>query len=634
MKQWLRMTATLGAALVFSCTGASQGDQIELGTAHEALENCANMGYTVEFPGGHPVMSFHMCYEAGAVPPYDCALPKWFGDPAQPVYWTYDPSQTIGACPGQVSHPNYNIMGQSGAMTEAFNAWSAASGLNFQFTSIAAQANIIVSCLPTPFAGDTSLAATGPSGDFDGPGSINKWSSGPFGPITPPPGATEPVYSLFYHQAHIVVHDEHIATKIDQCSGTATQKATKARNLVRYLMAHEIGHALSFGDYPDGTGGVMDAHMDPCSAPSTISIAQRYKDAMRVIRNGFYSPEAYPDESGCTLPPSLSNGKTWGSLQVPGGTPEAARLDTIRSMYAVGAWDSRGGSDYISGPAVSPVGFTGTPALPIEPGPPQFKGTSAKYTSNMTYGIQTGAPYKSCNWSSSSQICALPKSYVIDWCFGANVTDNNFKNDFRTYTQLTAPQGQWNVPSMFAGAVFRYHNSCNDPGVNLVVDNAACSGTNSANIDGYVCLSIPPLVTALEVINNTPWPSPGTYYNWQAQPNGWMTLHIDAGDMLNSIPNSTNRTGLFAHAARIGVQWVLGIGTRTDVTNLTSSRAVVPYWKDVNHAENTACSPVPCQVETYLSDGEYCRLQSLSWPVNALPFFADEYQLAGYCGAD
>ena len=249
---------------------------------------------------------------------------------------------------------------------------------------------------------------------------------------------------------------------------------------------------------------------------------------------------------------------------------------------------------------------------------PVINGYGAGYTGKSTYGANTGSAHGTCNWTSSGQICALPSTKTIHWCWDPATTTLQRGRITHFVPVLAARVGMPSdiVPGLDIGFKFVAHASCNDAGVQLVVNAAACSGTDSSRMSGYVCASFPAVTSSnrLGVINQrTQTQPPGNYYNWGLQ-NGRITLSLDLLDMdriTTSVAGIPDRDALLASATYHGLSWVIGLGARDDIDNVYTSQAVRPYYKNGWHPT------------------EVCRARSFTRSPDASTF-----AIGTFCGPD
>lgn len=456
---------------------------------------------------------------------------------------------------------------------------------------------------------------TGASGQQGGPSTVleNCTSAGPgnhdsitfFGDV-----------SYTYALAEVVINQPLMASDFAHCppnsSGVPWDAASKAwvRNTYSALIQHEILHFLGFTHefYSDNDfefDNPIAPHLNCTAGDNHVQFAPRLRTAMANID---------------THSPSASVGLFDADLSCLEPWYENARGSVITHS------DSGQGSELNGG------------------------GVTARYTSNMTYGVQTGVAHLSCNWFNASQVCTMPTAKRIHWCFAPSVTDSQFKTDFRDFTGIDGAVLPTRTGGEFAGSTvyygdftFQYHSSCDDPEVTLVVDTNACSGTNSTNIDGYACLHYSAPSNAqngLQLVDNTGFQAVGNYYGYDID--GWAVLSIDVNDIgTATLPAYTQpgglldgRTELFRHAVIAGLEWVIGIGSRTDTTVLFSSRSVAPLVKKIwipqdYHDFRSGFDPQVLDKHlSFLNPGETCRAISFAEDLDG------KFTLQSYCGAD
>jgi hypothetical protein len=248
-------------------------------------------------------------------------------------------------------------------------------------------------------------------------------------------------------------------------------------------------------------------------------------------------------------------------------------------------------------------------------------GMSTGFTDNTIYGVQTGSSHKSCGFFSSGQVCAIPSGRETHWCFDPFSANATFRQQFLSYTGLALGENK-----KFYGWGFTYHPDCNDEPVELVIGANACPGTDSANIDGYVCSTFPGSTTerALTLIDSSGFHPQGSFVSWGAD-HGFIIVNIDTAD-INRVPaggSAFRREKVFQHAAIMGLLWPMGIGSRTDVTNRFESRAVQPYDK-----VGTALPFSSFPQGNWLMPGSECKLNFAHQAPQGL------YRVDAYCGAD
>jgi hypothetical protein len=244
-------------------------------------------------------------------------------------------------------------------------------------------------------------------------------------------------------------------------------------------------------------------------------------------------------------------------------------------------------------------------------------GYRAGFAGNYTYGINTSTTHGACTFSASGQVCTIPSSKTIHWCWEPNMSAASRSRISSFIPVLQAAPG---VPTPLVttrdfGFEFVHHTSCNDTNVQLVIADFACSGTDSANMSGYVCVNLAGLSAAntLRVINTQQTPALGTYYSWGI--NSWGQLNIDLADIqrvnTSSGGNVPDRDRLLVHAVYHGLGWIIGLGARTDNDALYTSRRVLPYGK------------------VGWTAGEVCRAKSFRRTPDAQSF-----TVGTYCGPD
>lgn len=639
MRRMIHALAAMGAALVFGCGAPDVPDdgpmptQVDIGEAQQAVSSCQNMGYpvtssvsstgpriTVAPSNGKEGLP---CYDRSLPNQgYDCALPIWARHPNDAIYW----NTVMDSSTNFIKNCNTSVFGKQVFTNEAdigaaFAAWKAATGINFVRNPNNSDADYHIFC-EVPARQSTNglddsgqYASTGNTAEYTVNGrAFNRWSSGPFGAVTPPGGSTEPNNLVWYHHAITFLDDIKTNNVLrDKChipSGTRFNNAQ--RSVTRYIMTHEIGHALGFADLADGHG-VMSGTADLCSIVgdgSTVaavpSIPSQYHAAItELVSHANDNTVFYPDTSNCA---TLDFGRQHLGAGT-GNTPTNHEVAAIAAARAAGDLNDLGA---IENSSASPAA---APPIPPFPPSPNLDNTQTSYyfafTDNNTYGVQTGVAHKSCDFTSTGQVCALPSGHTIHWCFGDNLGETDHENlSTRTDDPTFALLMGWSAPaplgySMYAlgGFTFVRHASCLDPEVELVVDVKACPGINSTSMDGYVCMDLPPLTSAnqLALHNHSPWNMPGQYYNWGTNA-GYTVLHIDTGDIATSGDTNLHRWQVMAHAILLGLDWVTGIGSRTDRTDLYSSLAVLPLAKTNNLSGGKGI----------YTGGEYCRSTSFT----------------------
>jgi dienelactone hydrolase len=241
---------------------------------------------------------------------------------------------------------------------------------------------------------------------------------------------------------------------------------------------------------------------------------------------------------------------------------------------------------------------------------PIVYGYGASFSDTMTYGVRTGSSHASCDWFSSTQVCTVPSSDTIHWCWEPAMVASNRSRMESLVPMLAAPAGK-PVPlstSTDLGFTFVKHDSCNDSVVQLVIDDRACSGNNSSNMSGYVCTTFPPVSDA-KVLTQSLSSAAGNYYSWGLD-GGWTVLHLDVTDMATNFRLPALDT-LLTNAIYHGLGWIIGLGSRTDTTSLYTSAAVQPLSK------------------TGWSAPEVCRARSFRFAPDA-----GKLALLQHCGSD
>ncbi len=241
---------------------------------------------------------------------------------------------------------------------------------------------------------------------------------------------------------------------------------------------------------------------------------------------------------------------------------------------------------------------------------PIVYGYGASFTDTMTYGVRTNSAHTACDWFSTGQVCTVPSSDTIHWCWEPAMVASNRSRMESLVPMLAAPAGK-SVPlstSTDLGFKFVKHDSCNDSVVQLVIDDRACSGNNSSSMSGYVCTTFPGLTTARALTQSLP-SAAGNYYSWGLE-GGWTVLHLDITDMATNFRLPALDT-LLTNAIYHGLGWIVGLGSRTDTTSLYTSAAVQPLSK------------------TGWTEQEICRARSFRFAPDA-----GKLALLQHCGSD
>lgn len=272
-------------------------------------------------------------------------------------------------------------------------------------------------------------------------------------------------------------------------------------------------------------------------------------------------------------PESLCNDGNFIPSMLPAGLRvPMSILDTHNPSTGVGAVDAN-----ISCYEPRYNGVANTPAhTDVATADGLGAGMHSAFTDNFTFGIHTGSSHTNCGWGPRGQVCALPPSTTIHWCFRAG-TGSQFKNDVVNNSYVDSVSGSQSLKmtqglrtptggSYYGPFKFVYHSNCNDSNVQLVIDGDPVSGSGN-NLLNYVALDLPPFTAARQM---EPWDfsgngvPAGTFYNWGAS-GGFAILHLDTADINASIP-SNKRLDVLRHAIRMGLRWVTGLGTRTSGT--------------------------------------------------------------------
>ena len=332
----------------------------------------------------------------------------------------------------------------------------------------------------------------------------------------------------------------------------------------------------------------------PYSTPPTSETSQDFSVVLRGTDGRESSVRAQNVSTELYYPPGGRKGIVMNTLRVPMSSFSNVNFSNIASIDLFMNRTTTGNLLVSDLALVDPVVY----------------GFKASYSGLFTYGVQTGSAHNACNWTSTGQICTMPSSETIHYCYDSSFTSaagrGLLEHDVPVFAAAVG------VPTPIASFVdlgFKMvkHASCSDPEVQLIIDGAACSGTNSSSIKGYVCTTFPALTSdnELEVIANTPWPAPGSYYTW-GRNGGRTTLHLDIADIINA----ANPVSVLKHAAYHGLGWIIGLGARTDNAFLYTSTNVANQ-------------------KNGWTEAEACRARSFRRAADK-----DKFEIGVYCGPD
>lgn len=202
---------------------------------------------------------------------------------------------------------------------------------------------------------------------------------------------------------------------------------------------------------------------------------------------------------------------------------------------------------------------------------------SAKASANVVLGVTTSSTRSPCPRNNAGTICLVPGNNVLGYCIETSGMSSNVINTIRSRANSFGSllTGFSFVESAFSDGS---GHCVGQPGQNwdvLINDlkSGFCGATGGNVTNNYVCVNFPAVGGGVTPMTES---IPGTFYNWTAQGTG-AVLHIESTEIANRGANATQDQQLLEHAIMHGLNFLVGIGDQSALTDKWSSHSILPF---------------------------------------------------------
>lgn len=232
---------------------------------------------------------------------------------------------------------------------------------------------------------------------------------------------------------------------------------------------------------------------------------------------------------------------------------------------------------------------------------------SAKPSANVVLGVTTASSHGNCPSNNAGTVCLVPGNNVLGYCIETAGMSANVQNTIRSRANsFGSLLSNWQfIESAFADGAGHCVGTPGQDWDVMINDfkSGFCGSTGGDVTNNYVCVNFPAVGSGVGQMTES---IPGTFYNWTSIGTSAI-IHIESTEIANRGANATEDQKLLEHAIMHGLNFTVGIGDQTALTDKWSSHSILP----INQTRGWGLAGERCRASSWTgigSQGTYTLL--------------------------